>query len=73
MLGANAFLIPAAKHLVHKNFFSFKQNSELLILPTVIAIRFLTVSVVVYDGYSESARKEGAVITHPSHSEMCLH
>jgi hypothetical protein len=36
-------------------------------------IRFLTGSLEVYDGYSESARKEGAVITHTSHSGVCLH
>ena len=68
-----AFLIPAAQYLVYKNFFSCKQNSELLILPTEIEIRFLTGSLGVYDGYSESYRKEGAVITHPSHSGVCLH
>jgi len=51
MLGGKAFLIPAVQDLVHKNFFSCKQNSELLILPTEIEIRFVTGSVRVYDGY----------------------
>ena len=73
MLGGKAFLIPAAQHPVYKNFFSCKQNSELFILPIYIEIRFLTGSVGVYDGYFESARKEGAVITHPSHGGVCLH